>query len=75
MSLFDWANIALNSKIKQFEIFARSGSIKLKADGANFYSWLEENSNHCNTAGVTSILKLKPVESKVIARIICTNLK
>ena len=60
MSLIDRANTTVASKIKQYEIVARPGTIKLKAEGADFNSWLEEQANHCNEMGLTYVLKLGP---------------
>ena len=58
MSLVDWANTIVASKIKQCETVTRSGNIKLKADDFNFNSWLEEQANHCETMGLITVFVL-----------------
>ena len=58
MSLADWTNTEVSSKIKQHGILSRLGFIKLKIDDTNFCSWLEEKENNCNDMGLTSTLKL-----------------
>ena len=60
MSLIDWANTTVASKIKQYETVTRSGNIKLKVDDSNFNSWLEEQANHCETMGLITVLVLGP---------------
>ena len=57
MSLVDFTNTTVSSKVKQHEIVTRPGSIKLKVGGTNFYSWSEESANHCSTMGSASALK------------------
>ena len=60
MSLIGWANTTVASKIKQHETVSRSGNVKLKADGSNFNSLLEEQANHCETMGLITVLVLGP---------------
>ena len=47
MTLIKWGTTLDQLKLKQYDIFSKPGSIKLKDDGSNCIQWKEQLDNHC----------------------------
>ena len=58
MTLIAWDTTTASTKVKQHEIVTKDSETKLKSDGSNFIVWLEEQTNHCQTMGLISVLQL-----------------
>ena len=58
MTLITWDTTTASIKVKEYEIVTKGSESKLKSNGSNFIVWLEEQTNHCQTMGLDSILQI-----------------